>query len=65
MMLPTYIHQLQKIPQLGKQEIINLQTVVDRLVFRTNKYYLSSTNWDDPDDSIPASKAVSTIDGEL
>jgi len=49
---PKYITRLDRVPQLGEGERRALQPVVDEFVFRTNDYYLSLIDWDDPDDPI-------------
>ncbi len=47
-----YITSLSQIPQLPPEERERLQKVADTFGFRTNSYYLSLVNWDDPKDPI-------------
>ena len=49
---PKYLTKLDQIPQLTESEKRELQKVNDKFVFRTNDYYQSLINWDDPDDPI-------------
>ncbi|KPK95944.1 radical SAM protein, partial [bacterium SM23_31] len=49
---PKYITRLENIPQLTEREIKDLQQVSKEFVFRTNEYYQSLINWDDPFDPI-------------
>ncbi|AQT70328.1 L-lysine 2,3-aminomutase [Anaerohalosphaera lusitana] len=47
-----YYNDLSRIPQLSDAEKADLQAVADKFVFRTNSYYLSLIDWDDPADPI-------------
>jgi KamA family protein len=47
-----YITRLSDIPQLTDEEREKAQASVDYFGFRTNSYYLSLIDWDDPDDPI-------------
>jgi len=47
-----YITKLDKIDQLTQAEREKLATVGERFAFRTNDYYNSLINWDDPEDPI-------------
>ncbi len=47
-----YVTDIDKIDHLGKGEIDSLKAVTDKFVFRSNDYYNSLINWDDPDDPI-------------
>ncbi len=49
---PRYVTRLEQIPQLGAEERERLAAVHERFAFRTNTYYLSLIDWDDPDDPI-------------
>lgn len=49
---PTYITKINKIPQLRSDEKEILKQVTEKYAFRTNSYYQSLINWDDPDDPI-------------
>ena len=47
-----YITKLKQIPQLAHYERQNLERVNDKFAFRTNEYYQSLIDWEDPDDPI-------------
>jgi KamA family protein len=47
-----YLTKLEQIPQLSQGEINRLEEVNEKFVFRTNDYYQSLIDWDDPDDPI-------------
>lgn len=47
-----YLTRLEQIPQLSRREKHRLQEVSEKFVFRTNDYYQSLINWDDPHDPI-------------
>lgn len=47
-----YITKLEKIPELSTNEKKVLKEVEDKFSFRTNTYYQSLINWDDPNDPI-------------
>jgi KamA family protein len=47
-----YLTKLGQIPQLGQGEIDRLKDVDEKFVFRTNDYYQSLIDWDDPEDPI-------------
>lgn len=49
---PKYLTRLEQVPQLGEAERVALKPVHDAFVFRTNEYYQSLIDWDDPDDPI-------------
>ena len=49
---PKYLTKLDQIPQLTDSEKQKMQKVNDKFVFRTNDYYQSLINWDDPNDPI-------------
>ncbi len=49
---PRYINKLDKFAALGEEELRRLQPVAEKFAFRTNEYYQSLINWDDPDDPI-------------
>jgi KamA family protein len=51
----TRMRHLTKIEQLGqlsRTECADLKAVTDKFAFRSNDYYLSLIDWDDPDDPI-------------
>ena len=49
---PKYITSIQKIAELSAEEKVAGAQVSEKFVFRTNDYYQSLINWDDPDDPI-------------
>ena len=49
---PRYISKLDQVATLGAEERQQLQPVAEKFAFRTNEYYQSLINWDDPDDPI-------------
>ena len=49
---PKYLTRLDQIPQLTTEEKSQLEEVSEKFVFRTNDYYQSLIDWDDPNDPI-------------
>jgi KamA family protein len=49
---PRYINKLDQVQGLSDQERQELQPVAERFAFRTNEYYQSLIDWNDPDDPI-------------
>ena len=49
---PKYITKLDKVDGLSEREREELRPVTDKFVFRTNDYYQSLIDWEDPDDPI-------------
>ena len=49
---PKYLTKLEQIPQLSETEKNDLEKVNEQFVFRTNDYYQSLINWNDPNDPI-------------
>jgi len=49
---PKYLTKLEQITQLSEDERIKLKPVIEKFVFRSNDYYQSLINWNDPDDPI-------------
>ncbi len=49
---PRYIRTLEKIPQLSQKEKDQLAPVCEKFAMRTNEYYNSLIDWDDPNDPI-------------
>lgn len=49
---PKYLTKLEQIPQLSQDEINELEPVNERFIFRSNEYYQSLIDWDDPNDPI-------------
>ncbi len=47
-----YLTKLSQVEQFSPEELKKLQKVEKKYRFRTNTYYLSLINWDDPDDPI-------------
>ncbi|MCF8721249.1 KamA family radical SAM protein [Nitrospina gracilis] len=49
---PKYLTKLGQIPELSQENIKALEPVSEQFIFRTNEYYQSLIDWDDPDDPI-------------
>lgn len=49
---PRYLTRIAQIEQLSDQEKDALAKITERFAFRSNDYYLSLIDWDDPDDPI-------------
>src|SRR6185295_8580152 len=49
---PRYINKLEQVTALDEKERQQLKAVTEKFAFRTNEYYQSLINWDDPDDPI-------------
>ena len=47
-----YLNKLSQVKQIPPKERKKLEAVEKKYCFRTNTYYLSLINWDDPDDPI-------------
>jgi len=47
-----YITRVENLEQLSEKERGNLKKVSEKFAFRTNDYYLSLIDWNDPDDPI-------------
>ena len=47
-----HLTKIEQLEQLSEQERIRLKKVAETFSFRSNDYYLSLINWDDPDDPI-------------
>ena len=45
-----HLIKIEQLEQLSKQERTRLKEVTETFSFRSNDYYLSLINWDDPDD---------------
>ncbi len=50
--LVKYLTRVEQLEHLSEQERGELKKVTDRFAFRSNDYYLSLIDWDDPDDPI-------------
>ena len=51
-MAVRYLNKLSQVRQLSEEELRILTPVEKKFKFRTNEYYLSLIDWDDPDDPI-------------
>src|SRR5215213_7470288 len=49
---PRYLTRLDQVGSLSAEERQELKPVSKKFAFRTNEYYQSLINWDDPDDPI-------------
>ena len=49
---PEYITNIKRILELDEEEQRELAPVGEKFVFRSNSYYQSLINWDDPEDPI-------------
>jgi len=49
---PSYLTRIDQIEHLSNREKHALEDVAERFAFRSNDYYLSLIDWDDPDDPI-------------
>lgn len=49
---PKYITKIDKLDGLSQREKEKLRVVTEKFVFRTNEYYMSLVDWNDPDDPI-------------
>ena len=47
-----YVTRIEQLEQLSGQQRAELRKVTDKFAFRSNNYYLSLIDWDDPDDPI-------------
>ncbi len=47
-----YLTKVEQIPQLDQEDLDKLKPVSEKFVFRSNDYYQSLINWDDPEDPI-------------
>ncbi|MHC4474799.1 MAG: KamA family radical SAM protein [Planctomycetota bacterium] len=47
-----YVTKIEQLEHLTDQERAELKEVAEKFAFRSNDYYLSLINWDDPDDPI-------------
>ncbi len=47
-----YVTKIEQLEQLSRQQRSELKKVTDDFPFRSNDYYLSLIDWDDPDDPI-------------
>jgi len=49
---PRYINKLEQVPALSETERHQLGPVAEKFAFRTNEYYQSLIDWNDPEDPI-------------
>ncbi len=47
-----YVTRLDQVPQLSGKERVDLERVNEKFVFRSNEYYQSLIDWEDPNDPI-------------
>jgi len=47
-----YVTRIEQLDRLSGREIADLRKVTGKFAFRSNDYYLSLINWDDPDDPV-------------
>lgn len=63
MSYPKYVRRVEKIENLPAHEIPVLKKVAETFAFRSNEYYLSLIDWNDPDD--PIRRIIIPHPGEL
>ncbi|MEA3226283.1 MAG: 4Fe-4S cluster-binding domain-containing protein [Planctomycetota bacterium] len=51
-MTMKYLTKIEQLEQLSRDEKTGLEQVTEKFAFRSNEYYLSLIDWDDPDDPI-------------
>ena len=49
---PRYINKLDQVAGLSEADKLELKPVTEKFAFRTNDYYQSLIDWNDPDDPI-------------
>ncbi len=49
---PEYINDITRVQGISPKELENLKPVMDKFEFRSNDYYLSLIDWNDPNDPI-------------
>ena len=49
---PKYLTKPSQIPQLSPKELEDAERVCEKFLFRSNEYYQSLIDWNDPDDPI-------------
>ncbi len=47
-----YLTKIEQVSEIHSEDIDDLKKVTDKFIFRSNDYYQSLINWDDPDDPI-------------
>ena len=47
-----HLTRIEQLEQLSQVEKVDLEQVTEKFAFRSNEYYLSLIDWDDPDDPI-------------
>lgn len=52
MRAPEYVNDISRVKGMSERELQNLKPVMDKFEFKSNDYYLSLINWDDPHDPI-------------
>jgi lysine 2,3-aminomutase len=63
MQKPTYLTRLAQLSELSEAERAGLKPVEEKFVFRSNDYYQSLIDWDDPED--PIRRIIVPMTGEL
>ncbi len=48
----NYMTEIEQLKQLNRRELDRLRPVAEKFAFKSNDYYLSLIDWDDPDDPI-------------
>jgi lysine 2,3-aminomutase len=48
----AYMTRIEDLPQLKEEEKHALSMVTDKFAFRSNEYYNSLINWEDPNDPL-------------
>jgi len=62
-MYPEYLINIDKVSKLSEEEKVALKEVTQKYKFRSNEYYLSLVDWEDPED--PIRKIIIPQMGEL
>jgi len=47
-----YLTKIEQVKEISKEDLADLKTVTDKFIFRSNDYYQSLINWNDPNDPI-------------
>ncbi len=49
---PQHINDISRVKGIPHQELKSLESVMEKFEFKSNDYYLSLIDWDDPHDPI-------------
>jgi lysine 2,3-aminomutase len=60
---PAYLTNIRQVKELSAEEHAKLQPVTEQFAFRTNQYFQSLIDWNDPDD--PIRRLIMPHEGEL